>query len=153
MAAPGANSVLVAGQQLLNNVAAAMDKPTELAKLTNGSMNTAVGKEFLESLTGIQSYFNANRTSLKADAKTQIMALYAQLSVGFINYIGMLKSDLKSSEGLAKNFTSAGSSMKAMVALGMGEQQKNEIKNKLTALSQLNKPVAAGLAKTINSSL
>jgi PKD repeat protein len=153
MAAPAANSVLVAGQQLLNNVAAAMDKPTELAKLTNGSMNTAVGKEFLESLTGIQSYFNANRTSLKADAKTQIMALYAQLSVGFINYIGMLKSDLKSSEGLAKNFASAGSSMKAMVALGMGEQQKNEIKNKLTALSQLNKPVAAGLAKTINSSL
>ncbi len=147
------SSPLQDGQQLLNQIAAAIDKPTELAKLIDGSMNTTVGKQFLEALTATQSYFNANRTTLKTDAKTQIMTFYAQLTVGMINYIGMLKSDIKASEGLAKNFTAAGDGIKAMVALGMALQQKNDIKNRLTALSQLNKPVAAALASNMKGAL
>jgi hypothetical protein len=147
------NTPLTQGQALLNEIAAAMDKPASLAKLTNGSMNTAIGKQFLEALTGIQDYANENRTKLTAAAKTQVLTLYAQVAVGMINYIGMLQSDLKSSESLAKNFTAAGASMKAMVAIGMATAQKNEIKNRLTALARLNKPVAAELASKINKAL
>jgi PKD repeat protein len=147
------NTPLTQGQALLNEIAAAMDKPASLAKLTNGSMNTAIGKQFLEALTGIQDYANENRTKLTAAAKTQVLTLYAQVAVGMINYIGMLQSDLKSSEGLAKNFIAAGASMKAMVAIGMATAQKNEIKNRLTALARLNKPVAAELASKINKAL
>ena len=150
---PSSASPVTKGNALLAQIAKAMDSPTQLKKLTDGSMNTAIGKEFLEVLTDTQAQLNANRARISAADKTQIMVFYTQVAVGMINYIGMLQSDLKSSEGLAKNFTAAGASMKAMVALGMAAKQKNEIKNRLTALGELNKPVAASLARSINSSL
>ena len=146
-------SPVTKGNELLAQIAKAMDSPAQLKKLTDGSMNTAIGKEFLEVLTDTQAQLNANRARISAADKTQIMVFYTQVAVGMINYIGMLQGDLKSSEGLAKNFTAAGASMKAMVALGMAAKQKNEIKNRLTALGELNKPVAASLARSINSSL
>lgn len=141
------------GNALLSQIAKAMDSPTQLKKLTDGSMNTAIGKEFLDVLTETQAQLNANRTRISAADKTQIMVFYTQVAVGMINYIGMLQNDLKSNEGLAKNFTAAGASIKAMGALGMASKQTNEIKNRLTALSELNKPIVAGLAKSINSTL
>jgi hypothetical protein len=140
-------------QQLLNTIAEGLKQAATRKKLTNGSMNAKVGKEFLDVATGLQSYYSKNRRSLKAEQRNAIMTLYGKVVEGMINFIGLQSKDLKATETLAKNFGVVADNAKGMSKLGMPAGVKNGIKDRLTALAGLNKPVAAKLALDFRKAL
>jgi len=141
------------GKALLAELGKTMKSAAKRKKLLSGSLNATLAKQYSGILSGIQDSVSQNRRSLTAAQKKTVMEFYGQLSESMITVIGLLSNDLKRSEALTKAFNSAGAGMKAMVSLGMGTAVKNGIKNRLTALSGLDKPVAAEIAKSINKSL
>ena len=147
------NNPLAQGQQLLTTIAEAMKKATTRKKLVDGSMNNQVAKQFLDVLTGIQTLYTKNRRTLNAAQQNQVMEVYGQVAEGMIVYIGLQENDLKANETLAKNFKTAGANMVAMANSGMSATIKNAIKNRLSSLIALNKPVAGGLATEIRKAL
>ncbi len=141
------------GKKLLGDIAAALKNASTKKKLVGGSMNAEIGKSFIDVLTEIQKFVSANRRELSATELAEAMTFYGRIAVGMINFIGLLEADLKLNEALAKNFTSAGNSFVAMKALSMPSDVKTNIKTRLTTLAGLNKPIAAAMAKSINSAL
>jgi PKD repeat protein len=141
------------GQALLKGIADALENSAQRKKLLNGSMNAQLSKTFKEVLTGMQSSFVKNRRSLTTKQRDEMMAFYGQVVVGMINFVGVLEKDLKSTESLAKNFKLAADSTVAMSKLGMSAKVKNGIKNRLSALATLNKPVASALAADFRAEL
>ncbi len=149
----GMDQATTDGKKLLGDIAAALKNASTKKKLVGGSMNAEIGKSFIDVLTEIQKFVSANRRALSATELAEAMTFYGRIAVGMINFIGLLEADLKLNEALAKNFTSAGNSFVAMKALSMPSDVKTNIKTRLTTLAGLNKPIAAAMAKSINSAL
>lgn len=148
-----ASNPFTKGNALLTEIKTALGSAAKRKTLMSGKMNVALAKEFNEVLSGIQNSVSKNRRSMPAAKKAEAMSFYGQIAEALINVIGVLEKDLKRTETLTKTFSSAGDGFKAMKAMGMTTTVLNGIKNRLTALSSLNKPIAAGIASSINSKL
>ena len=112
-----------------------------------------MAKDFLAVLGAIQNTVSKSRRSMSAAKKAEAMQFYGHVAETMINVIGVLDKDLKANENLAKALTTAGEGFKAMKALGMSSTVLNGIKNRLTALAALQKPVASALASTVNGTI
>jgi hypothetical protein len=137
------------GEELMANLAEMLKKPADQTKLTSGALNNDLAKQFGEILSDLQGYITKNRTSLDAATRNQLLEFYAQVAGGLVNYIAMQKADLKATEALAKTFTTVGDGLKTM-APSMPTATRNDFKDKLSTLAHQRKPVASGIASSIN---
>jgi hypothetical protein len=148
-----AGNPVTKGNTLLKSIGDALESRAQRKKLLDGSLNLQLSKSFKEVLSGLKSSFSKNRTNLTIKQRNQTMSFYGQIVIGMINLVGMLEKDLKSNESLAKNFKLAADTTVAMSKLGMSVKVKNGIKNRLSALEALNKPVASKLASDFRARL
>jgi len=133
----------------IQSVAEALAKTATRNKIVDGSSNPDLAKSYGEVAEGLSEFINKNRRTMTVTQRNEATSLYVDLYSTLMETMGIQTKDLLLRDPMIATFNTSGNHALALKTAGMPAATLNNLKQALTRLEALNRPVTSAAAKAV----